>query len=180
MLFHRYILTNKYNLYDLTSLTVGREWFPISFHKSRPVKNPTVIKVKIPVYLILNKKSDNINLVWITYNNKNLESQNKQSCPPSGFCRTNNKQPFLKYTVFAMGQKALSVYVCQGDSSTLTWDLNPFSPYNITLNQTLRSQEYRKWSPTNKRSSWILLMSTLWYVSRTVWRICILMLGCKG
>ena len=152
MLFHRYILTNTYNLYVLTSLTVGREWFPISFHKSRPVKNPTVIKVKIPVYLILNKKSDNINLVWITYNNKNLESQNKQSCPPSGFCRTNNKQPFLKYTVFAMGQKAFSVYMCQGDSSTLTWDLNPFSPYNITLNQTLRSQEYRKWSQLIKEA----------------------------
>lgn len=34
-------------------LTDGREWFPISFHKSRPVKNPTAKKVKMPVYLML-------------------------------------------------------------------------------------------------------------------------------
>ena len=128
MLFHRYILTNKYNFYVLTSLTVGREWFPISFHKSRPVKNPTVIKVKTPVYLILNKKSDNISLAWITYNQKNLESYNKQGCRPSGFCRTNNKQPISKYTVSAMGQKVFHVYLCHGDSNTLTRDLNPFPP----------------------------------------------------
>ena len=34
-------------------LTDEREWFPIRFHMSRPVKNPTVKKVKMPVYLVL-------------------------------------------------------------------------------------------------------------------------------
>lgn len=40
-------------------LTDGREWFPISFHKSRPVKNPTVKNVKMPVYLVLIKVKQN-------------------------------------------------------------------------------------------------------------------------
>ena len=38
-------------------LTPGSEWSPISFHKSRPVKNPTVRKVNIPVYLVLKTES---------------------------------------------------------------------------------------------------------------------------
>ena len=38
-------------------LTPGSEWSPISIHKSRPVKNPTVRKVNIPVYLVLKTES---------------------------------------------------------------------------------------------------------------------------
>ena len=38
-------------------LTPGSEWSPTSFHKSRPVKNPTVRKVNIPVYLVLKTES---------------------------------------------------------------------------------------------------------------------------
>lgn len=39
--------------FKILGLTDGREWFPISFHKSLPVKYPTVKKVKMPVYLVL-------------------------------------------------------------------------------------------------------------------------------
>ena len=38
-------------------LTPGSDWSPISFHKSRPVKKPTVRKVNIPVYLVLKTES---------------------------------------------------------------------------------------------------------------------------
>ena len=52
------------------------------------------------------------------------------------------------------------------------------------LHQTFRSREKRKWSPIQLEklliNKQILLVSTLGNVLRTVWRICILMLGCKG
>ena len=52
------------------------------------------------------------------------------------------------------------------------------------LHQTFRSWEKRKWSLIQLEKflidKQILLVSTLGNVLRTVWRICILMLGCKG
>ena len=61
-------------------------------------------------------------------------------------------------------------------------DEHLMSPYNVRSKSHItvtRKQEMI----TNYRSSWllqILLVSTLEIVQRTVWRICILMLGCKG
>ena len=57
-----------------------------------------------------------------------------------------------------------------------------FLPVISPLNQTLWSQEERKWSATEKLLivKQILLISTIGSVQRTVWRICILMLECKG
>ena len=57
-----------------------------------------------------------------------------------------------------------------------------FLPVVSPLNQTLWSQEERKWSATEKLLivKQILLISTIGSVQRTVWRICILMLECKG
>ena len=57
-----------------------------------------------------------------------------------------------------------------------------FLPVISPLNQTLWSQEERKWSATEKLLivKQILSISTIGSVQRTVWRICILMLECKG
>ena len=56
------------------------------------------------------------------------------------------------------------------------------SLYHPGLSQTLRSREERKWSPTKQALivKQIHLLSTLGNVSRTVWRICILMHERKG
>ena len=76
----------------------------------------------------------------------------------------------------------------------ITWMMNPVVHGAVTCNpltskflltisplkHTLRSLQYRQWSPFHFFVTQILLVSTLQYIKRTVWRICILMLRCKG
>ena len=65
---------------------------------------------------------------------------------------------------------------------TLKSDQHLFSPYNITPESLIRVMREENNHQINKLMivKQILLVSTLGNVWRTVWRICILMLGCKG
>ena len=57
-----------YDIYIYRVLTEGSLWSPISFHKSRPVKNPTVRNVNTPVYFVLKNRTDTEKNPQSTYN----------------------------------------------------------------------------------------------------------------
>jgi len=72
------IFTASHTRLLIMVLTDEREWFPISFHMSRPVKNPTVKKVKMPVYLVLRQMDSYVKiLLAILIFCRNIITKNK-------------------------------------------------------------------------------------------------------